>query len=244
MPNYVKGRKVKKAVRKKASAGAKKRRRGLRAVNLNYHQWIRFFSAASVLLMAAFTLAAIMAFNHYRTYPGNIERDSISSPGRGSDFIIVSWDEAHSTDVYKVWCKERDLVLEDRAKAQEKAAKEEGSEAEAPIVPDDTWTLIETDVPEATFEDLKENTSYSFIIRADNKKKEGEPTAIRNFKTKKTQKISVNKKITKFSFSEPFKINAMAETDLEYESSDTGVADVDPETNKIVIKGSGDTEIT
>ena len=71
------------------------------------YRWIRFFSYASVLLAAVFTLATIMAFNHYRLYPGVVERDSLSSPGRGSDYIIVSWDDTHSTDVYKVWVKER-----------------------------------------------------------------------------------------------------------------------------------------
>ena len=49
------------------------------------HRWIRFFSLASVVLAAVFTLAVIMAFNHYKTYPGVVERDSLSSPGRGSD---------------------------------------------------------------------------------------------------------------------------------------------------------------
>ena len=64
------------------------------------------FSYASVLVMAMFTLAVTLAFNHYRIYPGRIESDSLSSPGRGSDYIVVSWDDAHSTDVYKVWYKE------------------------------------------------------------------------------------------------------------------------------------------
>ena len=204
------------------------------------HRWIRFFSLASVLLAAAFTLATIMAFNHYKTYPGVVERDSLSSPGRGSDYIVVSWDETHSTDVYKVWVKEHDLVLKDMAEAAEEGGS--GEDEEILITPDESWTEFETDVPEITVEDLKDDTSYSFIVRADNEKKEGIATQPRSFKTKKVQKIKVNKKITKFTFSKPFKLGS-AETDLVYESSDPDVATVDPETNEIEITGEGDAEI-
>lgn len=204
------------------------------------HRWIRFFSAASVLLCAAFTLAAIMAFNHYRLYPGRVERDSLSSPGRGDDYIIVSWDETHSTDKYKVWVKEYALVKEETMAAQ----REEGQSEEIPVVPDESWREMETDVPEITVEDLKPGTSYSFIIRPDNNEKEGVITKPRTFKTKKPQKIKVSKKITKFTFSKPFNLKVAAETDLMYESSDTDVADVDPDTNEIRIKGAGETDIT
>ena len=202
------------------------------------YRWIRFFSYASVLLAAVFTLATIMAFNHYKLYPGVVERDSLSSPGRGSDYIIVSWDDTHSTDVYKVWVKERELVKQD----QEKKAKEEGADEDGIIVPDESWTELETEFPEITVKDLKPDTSYSFIIRADNEKKEGIATQPRSFRTKKIQKIKASKKITKFTFSEPFRIGS-AETDLVYESSDPDVATVDTETNEIKITGAGEAEI-
>ena len=108
------------------------------------HRWIRFFSLASVLLAAVFTLAVILAFNHYKTYPGVVERDSLSSPGRGSDYIVVSWDETHSTNVYKVWVKERDLVMKDMAKAEEEA----GPDEKVLITPDKSWREYKTDVPD------------------------------------------------------------------------------------------------
>ena len=41
------------------------------------------------------------------------------------------------------------------------------------IVIDDSWTELETDVPEITVKDLRKDTSYSFIIRADSKRKGG-----------------------------------------------------------------------
>ena len=214
-------------------------RKKIRAMDLSMHQWIRFFSVASVLLAAAFTLAAIMAVNHYRLYPGNVERDSLSSPGRGNDFIVVSWDETHSTDKYKVWVKEYALVKEEM-----EATKAGDEDEEVKIVPDSSWLELETDVPEITVRDLKPDTSYSFIIRADNEKKEGLATQPRNFRTKKSQKIKTDRKITKFTFSKPFRIKVSAETGLMYESEDPEVAVVDPETNEINITGAGKTKIT
>ena len=224
-----------------------KRRRKLAPDALR--KWIRFFSAASVLLIVLLVTAVMMAFNHYNTYPGKVERDSISSPGRGADYIVLSWDEPHSTDFYKVWYREADPA-EDAAKAEDNAEdgdQTEGTEDESgqeEIVIDDSWTELETDVPEITVRDLKEDTSYEFIVRADNKKKEGLPTEPRIFYTKRPQEIKVSKKITKFTFSEPFIPKASAETNLMYETGDPEVAVVDPDTNEIKITGAGETEIT
>ena len=231
------------------------RRRRRKMSPAKKHRWIRFFSAASVLLMGMFVLATVMAFNHYRAYPGTVEEDSISSPGRGSDYIIVSWDEAHSTDVYKVWYKEiGPAEEEEEAEKEPEPGSEPGSETEntepekevekEPVVIDDSWTEQETDVPEITVKELKPDTSYAFIVRADSKENEGVATEPRSFSTKRTQKIKVSKKITKFTFSEPFKLKVTAETDVMYETSDPEVAVVNPETQEIEIVGEGDTEIT
>lgn len=226
--------------------GARKRRRKLSPAKK--HWWIRFYCAAMVLLVAVFTLTVTVAMKHYRFYPGPIERDSISSPGRGSDYIILSWDEARNTDVYKVWWKETPEGEawaepgEDPSENDEETPAEDG-EKEA-IVIDDSWTGLETDVPEITVEGLKKDTSYSFIVRPDNANTEGVATEPRSFSTKKSQTIKVDQKITKFTFSEPFKLKVIAETDLMLESSDPGVAEIDPDTNEIKITGAGDAEIT
>ena len=238
MPHYIRGRKVKSAKKGKERKGTYKRQLRLGNLKFDLHKWIRLFSYASVILMAVFTLTVIMAFNHYRLYPGRVERDSLSSPGRGSDYIVLSWDGVQNTDVYRVWMKERDLVKADaeaKGEVYEDYAKE--------ITIDDSWTAYETSVPEITVEDLKEDTSYSFVVRADNANKEGIATGIRNFRTKKPQSIEVVKTVTKFSFSEPFTLDASASTDIKYESSDPEVAVVDPETNQIQITGAGDCEI-
>ncbi|MBR3376633.1 MAG: hypothetical protein IKG44_02975 [Mogibacterium sp.] len=233
MPQIIRGKKLKRL-----------RRSEKRTRKYDRYKKIRLFSYAAVILMAVFTLAAIMAVHHYWIYPGRVERDSISSPGRGSDFIVLSWDETQNTDVYKVWVKERDMSpktdepVDDGLDEEGKAGKSREVEI------DDTWMLLETNVPEVTVEGLKENTSYSFIVRADNANREGIPTGVRNFRTKKPQSIDVIKTVTKFTVSEPFKLNVSAETDVMYESSDTDVAVIDPETKKIQIVGEGDTEIT
>ena len=207
-------------------------------------RWRRFFSVALILLFAALATTVVTAINHYKLYPGRVERDSICSPGRGSDYIIVGWDGTHNTDVYKVWYKENAAAEED-TDAEEASSEESQTEGEKEeTVIDDSWTALETDVPEITVNDLKKDTSYSFIIRADSKDKEGVATAPRSFSTKKTQKIKASKKITKFTFSKPFRLKADAETDLMYESSDPEVAVFDPETHEINITGEGEAEIT
>ena len=236
MPHYIRGRKVKKAERKKREPESRKLRR--RPPDL--HRWIRFFSIASILLVVMLVLTFVTALNHYNTYPGKVKRDSISSPGRGSDYIIVSWDEARNADVYKVWYRE-DVPEE---AAEDGAASDEEEEEEEELVIDDSWTELETDVPEITVGDLKKNASYSFVVRADSKEKEGTLTGPRSFRTKRTQEIKGGRMITKFTFSEPFSMNLSAETDLMYETADPEVAVVDPETNKIKITGAGETEIT
>lgn len=244
---------VRKIEEKEEPAAAESvRRRRRRLSPAQKKRWVRFFSAAAVLLAAMLVLTFMTALNHYKAYPGKVDRDSVSSPGRGTDYIILSWDETHSTDVYKVWYKEANSEDKEDKKeepadgeqekeAQAEAEKETAEEAETVI--DDSWIALETTVPEITVEDLKKNTSYSFIIRADNAKNEGTATAPRSFRTKKTQKIKVGKKITKFTFSEPFRLKAVAETDLMYETGDPDVAVVDPETNEIRITGAGETEI-
>ena len=228
------GRKEKRVTRSIESENERKNRHMLRAINFSRHQWIRFFSFLSVLLMAVFTLTAIVAFNHYRTYPGVVERDSITAEGRGADYISLSWDEASNTEVYKVFYKEHDKKHSETELGEE--VKEEGI--------DSSWKELDAHSPSVTVKGLNEDTSYAFVVRADSEKKEGLLTEPRSFRTKKPQDIKVAKTITKFTCSKPFKIRASAETDLVYESSDPEVAVVDPETNKIQVKGPGDTEIS
>lgn len=238
MPHYLRGRKVKSAKKGKESKGTYRRQRRLGRLNFGLYKWIRIFSYASVILMAVFTLTVVMAFKHYRLYPGRVERDSLSSPGRGSDYIVLSWDGVQNTDVYKVWVKERDQV-----KADAEAAGENYGDYAKKVTIDDSWTEYESEVPEITVKDLKESTSYSFVVRADNENKKGIATGIKNFTTKKPQSIDVIKTVTKFSFSEPFSLNVKAATDVMYETSDPEVAVVDSKTNKIKITGEGDCEI-
>ena len=236
-----------------------RRPRKYRSRKYRRYRRIRLISYASVLVMAVFTLTVLAALNHYRIYPGRVESESLSSPGRGSDFIIVSWDDAHSTDVYKVWYKEigpAEAVEEvkeepesgpeqeaENQNTENKDAEKQDTEKEETVI-DDSWTELETDVPEITVRKLKPDTSYAFIVRADSKENEGAATEPRSFSTKRTQKIKVSKKITKFTFSEPFRPKVTAETDVMYETSDPEVAVVNPETQEIEIVGAGDAEIT
>jgi glutamine cyclotransferase len=235
-------KKVKRTLKRNAGKGRRKSRFGLSPAEAR--RWRRFFSIACVLLLAVMALTVVTALRHYNLYPGKVERDSISSPGRGADYIIVGWDETHNADVYKVWYKENEGPEEDADNGDMSAEDVQAEGEKEEVVIDDSWTELETDVPEITVKDLKKATSYSFIIRADSKEKEGVATQPRSFSTKKSQKIKTSKKITKFTFSEPFSLKADAQTDLMYESSDPEVAVIDPETREIKITGEGETEIT
>lgn len=232
MPHFIRGRKVRKAKLSHEPKGTHKRRVARKKLDLSLYQWIRLISYVSVLVMAVITLAAVVAASHYRLYPGRVGRDSLSSPGRGSDYIVVSWEDTHNTDVYKVWCREDDPAEKD-------SDEEEPEDVEI----DDSWNEYETTRPEITVDGLKEDTSYSFIVRADNERMEGLATKPRSFTTKKAQTIDVDRRITKLTCSKPFDLKVSAETDVVIESSDPKVAVVDPETNKIEIKGAGETEI-
>lgn len=222
---------------KTTSKKTKKRRRN-EPPQIRRYRLIRLFCYVAVTVMAVFTLAVVVAFGHYRLYPGRVERDSISSPGRGSDYIVLSWDGTQNTEVYKVWYKERDLSVDDGLDENGEGAKSRAIEI------DDSWRELETKGPEIKVGDLKEDTAYSFIVRADSENREGIPTGVRNFRTKKVQSISTIRKMTKFTFSEPFRLKVSAETDLTYETSDPDVAVVDPETDEICVTGEGDAEIT
>lgn len=232
MPHSVRRRKTKNIDTSKAK---KAPRRRLMSLDLTMKQWVRFFSIASILLAVLLTIAGITAYDHYKVYPGRVERDTVLVRERGAGNIRIGWEATHNTEIYRVFYK----VNDPDAPEDQKNGGEKGNEV------DESWSLFETTEPEANIEGLEEDTSYSFIVRADNAKKEGIATEVRNFSTKKDQTIEVpSKKITKFSFSEPFKLNVVAETGLEYESSDTDVAEILPESGKIKLNGEGVTTIT
>lgn len=192
-----------------------------------------------MIMIVELAVITAVTFYNYKLYPGRVKTDSLASSERGSDYIALNWDSTRNTDVYKVWIKERKAAKADL----EKAGQEDPGYGMDAIV-DGSWTEYEVNEPKLTVDGLKEGTSYSVIVRADNEEKESLSTGIRNFSTKKVQSIDVDKKVTKFSFSKPFSLGADAETAIEYESSDPDVAVVDPETNKIKITGAGEAEIT
>ena len=221
---------------------ARRSRSGLKGITLTLDQWRRWFAIASVVLLVFIAAAGILMYKHYRDYPGRVERDSIRVTDRGSDFIQLKWDETLNTDYYKVYIKElsKEEASTENETEESLAKKLTGHGFE----PDDTWQVMETDKAEIMQEDLKEDTTYAFVVRAMNGKHDSIATEPEDYTTKKSQDIEVDKHITKLTSSKPFKINASAETALEFESSDEKVAVVDPETHKIKITGAGKTKIT
>ena len=217
----------------------RERKRRLKALNLNVHQWIRWFSLVSVLLMLAITVAAILLKNHYNEYPVRVERDSISAVERKSDSITLEWDETHKSEVYRVFYRES--IPEDQDLPGDEDDGNDSNKEVGEI--DASWSVAESDVGVVKIDDLKEGTRYSFMIRGDNAEHEGIPTKPRTFMTKKSQSIKVTKEITKLTSSKPFKLDATAETGLVFESSNPEVAEVVEETGEIRITGEGTAEI-
>ena len=207
--------------------------RFLRNLELNLHQWIRFFSAAAVIVMLAVTVAGIVMYNHYHEYPGKVQRDTVTIADRGANYITIQWEKPHNVEFYKIFYREYD------AEAGDKEIKDSINGKE----PDDTWREASTTEGEITIRGLKENTKYSFVVRGDTLGHEGHPTQFRNFRTKKTQEIKVTRSITRFSFCKPFKLETEANTKLTYSSDNEDVATVDPETGEVTIHGAGTADI-
>ena len=149
MPQIIRGKRLKRLKRSEDPDHKEVRKRPRRPGPRRYGRYkrIRLFSYTSVILMAVFTPAAILAVNHYRLYPGRVERDSISSPGRGSDYIVLSWDETQNTDVYKVWAKERDMSAETDEPVDDGLDEDSKAGKSRKVEIDDTWMALETNVP-------------------------------------------------------------------------------------------------
>ena len=192
-------------------------------------QKLRFFVMLGIFLFAC-VVAAVVVYTHYRDYPGVVERDTIRTADRGTDYISISWGKARNTAEYKVFVREHKRSLTE--------------ERDERVLVDDSWQEYATDKEYIKIDGLKEGTSYSFAVRADSEAKEGLTTQMRNFHTKSTQTVRTIGKINKLTASKPFKIKAQAETDLRYESSDDDVAKINDKTGEIEITGAGTAEIT
>ena len=208
--------------------------RYLKNLEMNLHQWIRFISAASVVIMLAVTTAGVVLYNHYHEYPGKVQRDTVTIAGRGADYIDIKWEEPHNVDEYRVFYREYDPGSSDEEIEDSIDGKQ----------PDDSWSMVSTAGGEIRVGGLKEDTKYSFIVRGDNKKHSGHPTEHRNFRTKKSQEIKVDKNIARFTFSEPFKIDPQASTTTTFKSDNEEVATVNEATGEVTIRGAGEANIT
>ena len=212
-------------VRKKSPAKLRRRSRRKR-------QRVVLLVMLGILALAVLTTYVVLK-DHYETYPGAMERETLRLMGRGSDYLAFRWEATRNINEYKVYFKE--YVRKDpRANP--------GSEGDDLKV-DETWEERSTKGTEIMFGDLKEGTMYAIALRADSPSMEGRITEAKTFSTKKTQNLNITKKITKLTASKPFKIESNVQTELKYTSSDTDVADVNEKTGEIVLKGPGITEI-
>lgn len=214
----------KEEIKKKAPIKLRRRVKGRK-----YRRRKRYLLGTLALFFFALGVFIFLCYDHYVTYPGIMARDSIHAKDRGIDYIELTWDEVRNTDEYKVYVKERISKEEDIPTSEYNI--------------DDSWGSYSSKERSIKIEGLKEGTSYSFSIRPDNEKAEGLYTSVRNFRTKKTQKVTAAKSITKLTCSKPFRIDAEAETELMYESDNPEVAEI-TEKGDIKITGEGNAVIT
>ena len=212
-------------VKKKAPLKLRRRRSRKR-------QRVVLFVMLGILALAVLT-AYVVLRDHYITYPGAVERDTITLMGRGSDYLAFRWKEARNIDEYKVYFKEY-------VKTDERDAS---GNMDKGLKVDDSWEEKITKGPEVMFNDLKEGTTYAIAVRANSTSIRGKLTKAKTFSTKKTQNLDIADKITKLTVSKPFKIEGNAQTDLKYESTNKKVAEINEKTGEITIKGPGVTDI-
>ena len=207
-----------------------KKERKQRAIRSpKYRRRRRFFFGTLALFLFALGVFVFLSYDHYVTYPGILVRDSIHARDRGLDFIELIWDEVRNTDKYTVYVKEHVAIEEDVLTSE--------------YTIDDSWNSYSCVGGSIKIDGLKEDTSYSFSIRPDNEKAEGLYTSVRNFRTKKTQKVEAVKNVTKLTCSKPFRIAAAAETELMYESDNPDVAEI-TDAGEIKVVGEGKAVIT
>lgn len=216
----------KKKVRKRS---LRKLHGGKRRKHLTRKKIIRQIRMLLVLLIIISGITVFLAYRHYRLYPGAVIRSSIRASDRGTDFIEITWKKVRNVDKYTVFYKPYEKEKELKKKKKE---------------PDRSWKAEEVSQEYARLEGLEEGTTYSFIIRADSAERDGFPTEKRNFTTQRHQKIVIDEELVKFTISEPFKIEAKAETDMTFESSNPDVAEVDGDSGLVKIKDEGTSEIT
>lgn len=213
-------------IKKKAPVKLRRRRRSRK------RQRVVLFVMLGILALAVLTTYVVLK-DHYETYPGAMERETLRLMGRGSDYLAFRWEAARNIDEYKVYFKE--YVRKD--------TRENPGSEEYDLTVDESWEERSTKGTEIMFDDLKEGTTYAIALRADSPSMEGSITRAKTFSTKKTQNLNITKKITKLTSSKPFKIAGNAQTQLKCESSNPEVAEVNEKTGEIVIKGPGVTDI-
>ena len=200
-------------------------RRKIRRVSRRRRR-MRFLSLLALFLFALGVMI-FLVYEHYVSYPGVVDRDSIKLIDRGIDYVTLSWDETRNADGYNVYYKQTDsLNLEEK------------------IVMDSTWDSVRVTSTEVKLEGLQEGLTYAIAVKSEKDGNMAESTLGKRFTTQKTQTIKIDEQLIKFSSSKPFKLDAEAMTEMVYETEENDVLHVDAETGNIVIDGPGTADVT
>ncbi len=195
---------------------------------------IRRIRLFTVCLTALVLLAVFSAYRHYKTYPANVVDDSITAFDINLDSMTITWDPPRNATEYHIFYTEQD--------EKSKAAEKSDSNADAETVAKWNEKTVKSD--SIKIEGLAEGVTYSFVIRADNQDYQGHYSGIRNFTTQQKQKIEIDSEMIKFTGSDPFMIDARANTNMTFKSSDSDIIKVDKTTGRAETVGPGKAVVT
>ena len=176
----------------------------------------------TVLMAVMFIAAAFSAYHHYSTYPGRVDRSSFRVSDNGTDFIEMSWAPARNAASYCVYYR--------------KGGRDD--------VKKGPWKKAVSKTKSIRLEGLEEGASYYVAVRPDSAEHKGHLSEPRRLVTQSRQAVRAEDNIVKLTGSEPFVVEAEANTALSFKSSDPDVVEVDKDTGKAVVKGSGRAKIT
>jgi hypothetical protein len=201
-----------------------------------YAQRARTVQRGLVFLVLLAALTAFVIYRDYKERPGLLETSSLVSVERGTDHIVLEWDEVRNTEVYALYYKQHGSKYKDWVRREFDAN-------DISIIEETVKDGVDKARIRADVTGLDEGTSYVFVIRPENEERHGFVTDGRIFTTRMTQKIKAKHRYFKLTCNKPFNLKTKAKTELTYESENPDVAKVGKTSGKVTLTGPGETVI-
>ncbi len=202
----------------------------------NYAQKARSVRRLFVMLILLTALTVFVIYRDYHERPGLLETSSLIAVDRGTDNIVLEWDEVRNTETYALFYKKHGR------KFKEWTSLRLGAN-DISIIEETISKGVDKAKIRANVTGLEEGVSYVFVVRPENDERQGFETDGRIFTTRMSQKIKAKHRYFKLTCNKPFKLKAKAKTELTYVSEDPDVVKVGKNSGKVTIKGPGETVV-